>query len=294
MAKKILTWPDESVLNENILKTLFQQDQPQTAREIRRHLTGSFKLPEDRLQELLSRLVRQGNLFEWPAKGKGQTRYWKEPLSAEFISKKIIASLAEKSLTPLELKRVLSKQLFGLPKKEIDPVLHSLLLQGTIKQHPKMRGVKAKLGHRPPDPIPYLQKVQKELDQVFKMLAPSGVTREEIHKALWDVLGLPAPPEVSKEDPGIMDLQEQILAKMVEVEPQAPYGALVSLRNVRRTLDLEKGVFDRTIIDLAKKGRIVLHQHSFPQGLSEEERNALVEDHRGHWYVGAVIMGKQS
>ncbi len=110
MAKKILTWSDESALSENILKVLFQQDQPKTAREIRRHLTGPFKLPEDRLLELLASLVAQGNLFEWPAKGKGQPRYWKEPLSPEFISKKIIASLTEKSLTPLELKRVLSKQ----------------------------------------------------------------------------------------------------------------------------------------------------------------------------------------
>jgi hypothetical protein len=294
MAKKILEWPDEAVLSEMILKALSQQDQPRTAKDIRKQLPKSFKPPEDRLLELLTSLVEKKNLFEWPAKVKGAPRYWKEPLSSEFISGKIGQSLTEKPMTSLELKKVLTKKLFGISQKAIDPIIQSQILQGTIIQHPKMGGLKAKLGQQPPDPKPYLQKVQKELDLVGKILAPARVSREEINEALFELLGASAHQSLPLEKPLTVDLEEQILSKMVEVEPQAPYGALVSLRNVRRTLVLEKGLFDRTIIDLAKKGRIVLHQHSFPQGLSEEERNALVDDQRGHWYVGAVIMGEMS
>jgi hypothetical protein len=292
MAKKILEWPDESVLSEIILKILSRQDQPKTAKEIRKQLPGPFKIPEDRLVEMLTNLAAKGNLFEWPAKGKGPPRFWKEPPSPEFISQKIVQSLSEKPLTPLELKKVLVKELFGLPQKDIHPVIHSLLLRGVIRQHPKMGSLKAKLGQGPPDPKLYLQKVQKELEQVVKMLAPAGVSREAIHQAFFDLLGASAYQTFPLKELKTRDLEEKILSKMVDVEPQAPYGALVSLRNVRRALDLEKGLFDRTIIDLAKEGRIVLHQHSFPQGLSEEERHALVDDQRGHWYVGAVIMGK--
>ncbi|MBA4394293.1 MAG: hypothetical protein C0407_12150 [Desulfobacca sp.] len=292
MAKKILEWPDESVLKELILKILSQQDQPQTAKDFRKQLAASFKIPEDRLLELLTNLVVLRNVFEWPAKGKGAKRFWKEPPSPEFISQKIVQSLSDKPLTSLELKKVLSKQLFGLPQKAVDPVIHSLLLRGTIIQHPKIVGLKAKLGQRPPDPKPYLHKVLKELDQVAKMLAPSQVSREEIHQALLGLIGASGHRVVSLGEPKTVDFEEQILSKMIEVEPQAPYGALVSLRNVRRALDLEKGLFDLTIIGLAKKGRIVLHQHSFPRGLAEEERNALVDDQKGHWYVGAVIMEK--
>jgi len=293
MPKKILELPNESVLSEKILNGLAQQNQPKTAKELRRLLTGPFKLPEDRLIELLTSLVTKGKIFEWPAKGKGKPRYWKEQPS-QFISKKIVEGLTEKPLTSLELKKVLGKQLFGIPKpkKDIDHGIQSLLLQGTILQHPKVGGIKAKLGLRPPDPKPYLQKVQKELDQVFKMLAPSQVSREAINKALFNLLGISTISEVPLEEPRILDLEDQIISEMVKIEPRASTGALVSLQRLRKSLGLEKELFDRTIINMAKKSRIILHEHSFPMGVSEEERNYLVDDKKGHWYVGAVLKDK--
>lgn len=291
MPKKNIELPDESVLAEGVLKTLGQQGQPKTVKELRKPLTGLFKLPEDRLGELVTGLVSGENIFEWPAKGKGRQRYWTEPLS-RYMAEKTVRLLAEKPLTPVELKRNLNKALFGIPKMTIEKGIQSLLDQGILLIHPKFGSLKARLGLHPPDPKPYLNKVRKELDQVHKTLGPSGVSREAIHQALMVLLGIPAGSEILTEAPGMKDVESRLLSKMVEIEPQAPSGALVSLRNLRRSLNFEKGLFDRTIIDLARKDRIILHQHSFPQGLSEEERQDLVVDQRGQYYVGAVLTGR--
>ena len=291
MPKKNIELPDESVLAEGVLKTLGQQGQPKTVKELRKLLTGLFKLPEDRLGELVTGLVSGEKIFEWPAKGKGRQRYWTEPLS-RFMAEKTVRLLTEKPLTPVELKRNLNKALFGIPKIPIEKGIQSLLDQGILLIHPKFGSLKARLGLHPPDPKPYLNKVRKELDQVHKTLGPSGVSREVIHQALMVLLGIPAGSEILKETPGMKDVESRLLSKMVEIEPQAPSGALVSLRNLRRSLNFEKGLFDRAIIDLAIKDRIILHQHSFPQGLSEEERQDLVADQRGQYYVGAVLTGR--
>lgn len=289
MAKRPLERPEESILREMILKAVGQQKPPQTVRDLRKHLTGPFKLPEEALLEIVNGLVKEGNLFAWPAKGKGKPRYWdKEP--ASFISGTIIDRLSEKPLTAVALNRLLVKALFGIPKKEIEKGIQALTLQGSIRHHPRFGMLKAKLGLRPPDPQPYLFKVRKEMEQVYKMLGPTGVSREEIQKAFFDGAGLPPDPPGQSEAYPRKELEEEILSKMVEVEPQAPYGALVSLRNLRRSLGLAKEVFDRAIIDLAKNKRIILHQHSFPQGLSIEEQQSLVEDQKGHSYVGAVLV----
>ncbi|MBI5603589.1 MAG: hypothetical protein HY879_09545 [Deltaproteobacteria bacterium] len=291
MPKKNIELPDESVLAEGVLKTLGQQGQPKTVKELRKPLSGLFKLPEDRLGELMTGLVSGEKIFEWPAKGKGRQRYWTEPLS-RFMAEKTVQLLAEKPLTPVELKRNLNKALFGIPKITTEKGIQSLLDQGILLIHPKFGSLKARLGLHPPDPKPYLNKVRKELDQVHKTLGPAGVSREAIHQALMVLLGIPAGPEIFTEAPGMKDVESRLLSKMVEIEPQAPSGALVSLRNLRRSLNFEKGLFDRAIIDLAIKDRIILHQHSFPQGLSEEERQDLVADQRGQYYVGAVLTGR--
>lgn len=288
MPKKPFPLPDESTLAEIVLKALSQQNQPKTARDLQKLLTGPFKLPEDRLTALLTGLTAGGKISEWPAKGKGKPRFWNE-LPAPFIAQKIIDHLAEKPLTLLELKRSLTKPLFGIPKSHMDQGIQMLLVKSRLLLHPKMGSVKAKLGLRPPDPKPYLQKVQGELEKVVKMLAPSRVSRDEINKALRDLLG-PATGPADLPEEG--NLEGQILSKMVEIEPQASAGAVVSLKRLRKSLNWEKEIFDRTMIDLAQKRKVVLHEHSFPQGLSEEERGCLVDDRQSHWYVGAVLKDK--
>jgi hypothetical protein len=293
MAKKIREWPDESDLSEIMVKVLSPSGQPLTAREIRRQLPGPFKIPEDLLSELLTNLILKRNLFEWPSKGKGAKRFWTEPPSQAFISTIITQALSEKPLTPPEMKKILNKRLFGLSPKMIEPVVQTLMEQGTILLHPKTEGLKAKLGLHPPDPKPYLRKVIKELAQVIKTLAPCRVSPKEIGKVLCDSLNSPGDPIIDQARPQTPALEEEILTKMIAVEPQAPYGALVSISNLRRTVNMEKVRFDQTIIGLARKNKLILHRHSFPQGLTEEERNFLVDDQKGNWYVGAVLVANR-
>ena len=72
----------------------------------------------------------------------------------------------------------------------------------------------------------------------------------------------------------------------------AANGALVSLSDLRRSLAAaipDKPTFDRLVLRLAESERVALHHHDYPGGLSQEERDALVVDDRGNYYVGIAL-----
>ena len=79
---------------------------------------------------------------------------------------------------------------------------------------------------------------------------------------------------------------------MVEVVPAAVNGALVSLRDLRRSMDfqnVDKSTFDQAVLRLADQGKVALHRHDFPVGLSPEDRAELVTDATGDFYVGIAL-----
>jgi len=53
-------------------------------------------------------------------------------------------------------------------------------------------------------------------------------------------------------------------------------------------MNLPKKDFDRAVLSLASQGKVALHHHDFPTSLSQAEREALVQDERGTYYVGVV------
>jgi hypothetical protein len=52
---------------------------------------------------------------------------------------------------------------------------------------------------------------------------------------------------------------------------------------------LEKQLFDRAVLELARQGRLSLHRHDFPSSLSPAERDELVTDGAGAYYVGMAL-----
>ena len=62
----------------------------------------------------------------------------------------------------------------------------------------------------------------------------------------------------------------------------------MSVRELRRSVGLAKSDFDRVVLSLAVKGKVALHHHDFPSSLSPEEREELVRDEQGTYYVGIV------
>jgi hypothetical protein len=76
---------------------------------------------------------------------------------------------------------------------------------------------------------------------------------------------------------------------MVQIKPAAAGGALVSLRELRRSVAVQGKNFDRAVLHLAEEGRVALHHHDYPGSLTEEERNEMVSDDRGTYYIGVSL-----
>jgi hypothetical protein len=73
---------------------------------------------------------------------------------------------------------------------------------------------------------------------------------------------------------------------MTRLQPLGQKRALVSIRELRRSVGLTKIVFDRVVLSLALQGKVALHHHDFPSSLSPDERDELVRDEQGTYYVG--------
>lgn len=86
--------------------------------------------------------------------------------------------------------------------------------------------------------------------------------------------------------------ERDLMAALVSLEREAP-GSLHSIARKWRPAvrHISKQRFDEAALDLARKRRIVLHHHDYPAGLTDAERDALVTDTEGTYYVGAGLWG---
>lgn len=66
-------------------------------------------------------------------------------------------------------------------------------------------------------------------------------------------------------------------------------SGLIQVLPVRTESGLAKRAFDTAVLELAKKGKVVIHEHDFPMSLTKAKRTELVEDERGRVYVGLAI-----
>lgn len=80
-----------------------------------------------------------------------------------------------------------------------------------------------------------------------------------------------------------------LIKLMHQIESGARRGALVTSRDLRRAAGLPKEKFDQEMLELSKQGKVSLHKHDFPQSLSQSERDEMVTDGNGHYFVGAAI-----
>jgi hypothetical protein len=89
---------------------------------------------------------------------------------------------------------------------------------------------------------------------------------------------------------GAAPTHAELLDAMRKVEPQAAHGAMVSLRDLRRSLPgVSKEGFDKAVLSLGRAGKIDLHEHDLPSSLTPAQRADLVAGEGGRHYVGAVI-----
>ncbi len=90
-----------------------------------------------------------------------------------------------------------------------------------------------------------------------------------------------------------LDDTERLLRALDEVAAREPEGSLLSIARVREIAGLDKEVFDRITLKLARAQQVVLHFHDYPASLTPERRAQLVVDEENTHYVGIVRWSKE-
>jgi hypothetical protein len=262
---------------------------------IRRGLPSDRRPSLGELKSQLKQMTESGRI--WSFYSPNRTTYWAAFDPAEHARSQILATLDRCPLTLAQLK----DQVKGLPgydrtQKPIQRHLEPLLDQGRVFEHPPLGPQrKPRFALQPPEPAPYLAPLAEDLERTGRKL---GLSRKAVYLALGSVMGFnitskttapeqPASPRAVR--PPSATTEQRVIEAAVKVKPAAAQGALASIRDVRRAAALPKTEFDRAVLNLARQGRIKLHFHDYPASLSPQQRDDLVRDEAGRYYVGLVI-----
>lgn len=290
---EVFVWPGKRFWDRNpqvearrlILGSL-EKSVPTSAARVK----TALKLPLELVEITLKELVAQGRAHLWqPAKTSHYCLF--DPRAA--VREIILKALSVGPLTERELIEWVRKKLPQYSATHLREDLSPLLLSRRVLEHPRYGKMKARYGLNPPDPGPYLEKAVMEVKAVHKFLSPFEISLDTIFQALGQALGpSDGTAAVSRgrtgEEAPPANAERAILEGITRLQPLGQRRALVSIRELRRSLRLAKSDFDTAVLSLALKGRVALHYHDFPSSLSPEEREELVRDERGTYYVGIV------
>jgi hypothetical protein len=247
----------------------------------------ALKLPLELIQPALKELVDAGRAHVWqPGKMPYFTLLDPRNTALEIILK----ALTQGPLTEKELVGWVRKRLPGYQVRHLKEHISYLK---EVQVHPRYGKVKTRYSLTPPEPGPYLGKAAQEIIAVQRLLAPFHVSLEAVHDAMGRELGLEPETKTSirerlQGERLSRDAEPLILEGITRLQSPGQTRALVSIRELRRSMNLPKKDFDRAVLCLASRGKVALHHHDFPTSLSEAEREALVQDERGTYYVGIV------
>lgn len=247
----------------------------------------SLKLPLEMVQTALNQLADAGRLFVWQP---GKVTYFclSEPRKA--ARETILNALAHGPLADKELVAWLRKRLPGYQVKHLK---EHISYSKQVYEHPRHGKIRSRYGLEPPEPGPYLGKAVQDIMSVQRLLDPFHISLEAIHDALGRELGLKHAAMAPSAEPipdqrTVGETEPLLLMGMTRLQPPGQRRALVSIRELRRSVSLSKNVFDRAVLSLAHQGKVALHHHDFPSSLSPDERDELVRDEQGTYYVGIV------
>ncbi|MDB5386811.1 MAG: uncharacterized protein JWM11_2457, partial [Planctomycetaceae bacterium] len=276
---------------EAIRQTFTHAVGPLTAKELVGRVQSSAKFTERDLAPLLIEMAAQGSLHTFPpAKPNGATRFWDRDLIAS-ARQAIIQSLNDKGPQPVANLKKVAKD---LTPEQFESLFQELLNQNDIRQHPPVPGGKHVLfGTRPPVLGPYFKDVSSQLTKVIATLLSANVSNAELRQTLMQLIedaGIVFGDSALPNDSAAVDSTDfDVIGLMKRLEPGAERGALVGARELRRAAQIEKSRFDTAVLGLARQGKLSLHRHDYPTSLTQDERDDLVTDGAGTYYVGLAI-----
>ncbi len=277
---------DAHELDELILKVLSRSRFGLPPNKIYKELPSSYRRPGKHLAARLDDLLSEGRVHAWePPIGKT-----KKPPAAIYsleslvpvISSHIIQLLTpDKVLTPAEIKKQLPTHI----SRHLQTFLSPLLKEKKVKWHPPVKG--KRLGLQEPNPADFLS---SEIRKVFEKGEKLGFEIEGILQAVQAY----AKPSTSKKPLALApaEAERTIFKAMTSLKPAAAQGALVYIPDLRQTLRStfpDKESFDQAILELAKIEKVQLQSHSLPAELTEEQRQAMIDNQRGSYFMAVGI-----
>jgi hypothetical protein len=282
---------DVTLLARTAAMTAMQQaTEPLTAKDVSTKISGPVKFTEAELTPVLNELVGARELHPIPSKtATGKPRYWTGDLG-DFVRITLVRLLSVKGPLPLP---ALKKEVKGLSAAQFDEILERQIAGRQLFHHPPAgKKGKALIGSQPPRPEPYLAEMAASLQKTVELLRSADVSIESLRRALIQMIESAGVPFGSTSDTSSRRARIESVdleSLMRRVEPAADRGALVAPRQLRPLTNMTKGDFDRAVLELAAAGRISLHRHDYVASLTDDERNDLVTDGLGTYYVGLAL-----
>ena len=277
-----------AIARKAALAALERVDLPITAKDLALQMNGPFKFVEKELTPILEEAASHGQLHRFaPKSAKGKARYWGHDL-LEYGRRSALRTLQSKGpLAAAKLQTFLKE----VDKIQFDQVLRTLREAGSIFPHPPVKSGPELFGVRPPVPEVYLKIVLTELTKTVKKLRDASVPLEALRRAIVQIVEA-AGISFSASATGAKDVETKsvdFMSLMRQLESGASRGALVGARDLRRAAGLPKATFDEAVFDLARAGQVSLHKHDYPASLTESERDELITDGHGHYYIGVAL-----
>ena len=276
---------DFGEVDELILKILSRNRFGLSADKIRRDLPPSHRISKDQIKSRLKAPFSVGKIYAWnPPLGKAKKPpapiYSLEPFEP-LVASEVQEILKNQSLTPAEIKKKFPAHI----NKHLLNFLDPLIKNKTVKWHPPVKG--KRLGLQDPNPIDFLS---TEIRKLFEKGGKLGFGTEAILQAIQGYVK-PLPP--GKQPPLTSQEAERIIFRaMTALKPSAAQGALVYIPDLWKALSEffpDKESFDRAILNLAKLEKVQLQSHSLPAELTEEQRQAMIDNQRGSYFMAIGI-----
>jgi hypothetical protein len=216
-------------------------------------------LPEGVDLGVLSEALLHEGCYPWP-QGK-RARFWsKSP--EEAAEQEVLRIASATALTFKAVETELRNRVKSLSKPQAKEIVEMMRVQGRLKEFRKK-------ALNPRMPEPFLEDLKKLLAE----LEEAGAKKEALREAVLALL-----PE---DDTGL------VLEVLKRREPEAgQHYAVPWLRGDSELARWSKERVDAALLRLRENGRVQLHYHDAPQYLSGPERDGLVRDDQGTYYVG--------
>jgi hypothetical protein len=205
--------------------------------------------------------------------------------------------LAEQGpLTPEALKLAVRQKAPGHERLLPAWIRDALKTRRLFEHAPRGREKKKRLG-LDPDVRRQLSKTLKALGQEMPKASAIGVRPEQVLQVLAAELGVAVPHAGATDGSppsshGPESDESLVLSALEALTRECAPGALLSVRDLRARAGLDKRRFDAAVIALARSGHAMVHHHDYPFSLTEAERDALVRDEQGTYYVGIALGGR--